>query len=641
MERLDRVAPGRDMSEAEAARPSETGPSTQHRILAVVIAVQAGWLVYLCSRGWFYQDDFTLLSQAVHQHLTLDYLKQPYNGHFAPGVRLLYWFLAHSSRLHYGPTIVLRVVLQAIATLLLFQLLVVVTASRTCAVTITAFYSASPLLVPGTLWLASSSNLLTAQVCVLIVYLAHIRHSKTGELRWSLVAGIALVVGVGFWEKTAVTSLLLVILSLGWLTAGSLGRRVMTLLRDWRGWLLTLAPLGAFTGYYFTHNYETSSQALPAHAAVHLVWLQWSHSLWPAVIGAPWHWASGGESFAAVADPALITVILGQCAFVILVIAGWRRTRWQGLIAWTLPIVAVVVGEVLVGIGRYADFGTIPALGFSYVFDLGVPLALAVALAWNGSALSRSDLAVLVPAPTEPSSDDAADSAPTRRSRRHLVAAGLACALLVASAAVSALTWTSRWHASPAKSYVATLLSSVHSLGSSANLYDTPVSLRVLPFISPDRNLSDLLAVTSARVTFDKGLPQPQFVEDSGRVVPASFLAVAQQHVAPNAFCPTLVKGVTSVTVPLKPRVGTNAYFLQIDYFEKRPALVTIKVADRHGRRIGVRGNSTVDFGLSLGVALLPLQSGQPASVTFSSSSPSASVCMSQVKIGEPVAATP
>lgn len=613
------------MSEPQCGGRVPSDIPIQHRLLVVVVALQAGWIGYLCSRGWFYQDDFTLLSQAVHRSLTLGYLKESFNGHLTPGVRLTFWILAHTSRLHYLPTIVLRVVLQALATVLLFWLTSTVSRSRTLALTITVVYCASPLLVPGTLWLASSTNLLPAQVCVLVVYLAHIAHARSGQLRWSLLAGVALLVGVAFWEKTAITSLLLVILTVGWLSNSSGFGRLTGLVRDWRGWLLTLGPLAAFSAYFFSNHYGTSNADLPAHAAVHLIWLQWSHSLWPAVIGAPWHWLSAGNTYTGVANPQLGTVIAGQCVFVVLVVLGWRRNRWRSLLAWTLPLVAVAGGEVLVGLGRYSTFGDLPGLQFSYAFDLAVPLALAVALALRG------------PSPVETPDAPAVD--PPRRPRLRVAAAVVVVSVVVACGVVSAQRWTNRWRESPAQTYVNTVLAGVQQIGPSANLFDTGVSPRVLPILSPNRNLSDLLALTDARVGFDRGLPQPQVVIDSGRIVPATFVSVAQQAVIPNAFCPTLVHGVTSVSVPLEPQPAPGAYFLRIEYFEQRPALVGVTVRDGNGHVVGIRGDSTVDFDARLGVVLLALEPGSPHVVTFSSDSDAASVCMSTVTIGSPVAA--
>jgi hypothetical protein len=607
----------------------------QYQLLAVVVALQAAWLAYLCSRGWFYQDDFTLLSQAVHHGLTVDYLKQPFNGHLTPGVRLAFWILARTSKLHYAPTIVLRVVLQAIATVLLFALIQQLSRSRTTALVVTAVYAASPLLVPGTLWLASSMNLLPAQVCVLVTYLAHLRHVETGKQRWSLVAGVALLIGTGFWEKTAVTAIVLVVLSVGWLTTGSLRHRTAEQFRDLPGWVLTLGPLALFTAYFFDNDYGSSASGLPVHVALHLIWLQWSHSLWAAVIGAPWQWLSDGVTYTGVADPRVVAIALGQVAFVALLVVGWWRNRWLGVLAWTLPLVAVAAGEVLIGIGRYAAFGDLVGLQFSYAYDLAIPVAIAVALALRRREQSPTAAAEPV-AMTR-------TTGMTHRWRTGLigVAGVTAVVVLIGSAAVSAVTWTNRWHHSPAKAYLDSILTGLHQIGPTANLYDTDISPRIVPIISRDRRLSDLLAVTDARVSFDQGPGQPQLVTDSGRIVPASFSAVARQVSAPNSFCPTLVKGSTSIAVPLAPVPPRGAYFLRIEYFQQRPALVRVVVRDVAGNPIGLRsGRPMVDFDQQLGVVVLALRTAAPQLVTFTSTTGGASVCMSKVALGVPVPAS-
>jgi hypothetical protein len=602
----------------------------QHRILVAVVLLQAGWLAYLCSRGWFYQDDFGYLSQAVHQPLTVGYLRQPINVHLAPGVRLIFWVLAHTSRLHYAPTIALRVILQAGATILLYRLITAVSESRSMALAITVIYGVSPLLVPGTLYLGASAQLLPAEIFVLIVYLAHLRHATSGSVRSSAVEGLAMLGAVAFWEKSGVTVLLLVILSLGWLSTGSIWHRIAGLFRDWRGWLLTLGPLVAFTAYYFTHNYASSVQSISFHAGAHLIWLQWGYSLWPAVIGAPWHWVSSGTTYISFAKPRLVTVILGQVAFGLFVIVGWYRSRWKGLLAWTLPIVAVVVGELLIAVGRYSTFGNLVAVQFDYVFDLALPVALAAALAFRGA----TPIAM-----ASPRAESAVGS--EAHPRLRLGACVALVALAVSSAVVSSVAWASRWHQNPAKTYVNNIVTGLQQIGPSANLFDSDVSLRVIPGISPDRSVSKLLSLTDAKVTYDSGSPQPQIVNNDGRIVPATFLSAAQQVAVANSFCPTLISGVTSQTVPFRPRVGANAYFLRIAYFERRPALVTITVKDANGKIVPVRGSPTVDFDQTLGVVFVPLQQGSPAEVSFTSTSEATNVCMSNVNVGEPVVAGP
>jgi hypothetical protein len=602
----------------------------QHRLLTVVVAVQAGWLIYLSSRGWFYQDDFALLAQAVHRGLTPGYLTQSVHGHLAPGVRLTFWVLAHTTRLQYAPTVALRVVLQAVATILLYRLLTVVSRSATVGLVVTAVYCASPLLVPGTLWLTTSTSLLPAQICVLVAYLACVQHADSGQLRWSALAGLALLVGVAFWEKAAVTAVLLVILSLGWLIPGRLRGRLWSLARDWRGWLLTLGPLAAFTVYFFVKGYGPANGNLAVHDALRLSWLQWSHSLWPAVIGAPWRWRSAGSGFVSVADPRPVTVILGQCAFAVLVVAGWRRNRWRSLLAWTLPLVSVVVGEVLVGLDRYGAFGDTLALKFSSTFDLAVPTALAIALALRRPSVERAT-------PTQVGGE-ILPSDPASPSRLRWLAGVTCVALLIGSGVVSAIAWTSRWHASPSKAYVDTVVAAADKLGGSANLFDTALPPEVVRPASPNHHLSDLFALTTATVAFNQGLPQPQIVTAAGRIVPGSFRRVARAPVT-NAFCPTLVKGVTHEIVHLEPAAPPGEYFLRIAYFEQRPALVTVTVRDRTGRVVPLRVDPTVEFDQQLGIALLPLSVGSPATVAFTSRSDATNICMSRVAVGAPVPA--
>jgi hypothetical protein len=597
-------------------------------VLAVVVTAQAGWLGVLQSRGWFYQDDFTFLSQASHHPLGWGYLTMPVNDHLTPGLRFVFWVFAHTSGLHYAPTIVVRVVLQAVATLLLYRLLVLASQSRWLAVAVTAGYAMSPLLVPGTLWLASSAELLPAQVFAILAYDAHIRHARTGRLEWSLLCGLVLLAGVAFWEKTGVTAVLLVILSVGWLTVGGLRQRATALIRDWLAWLVTLAPLAAFTIYFVSQGYGGSAHALTGHDGARLIWLQWGHGLWPALIGAPWRWLSTGNTFTGVANPAMVTIVLGQVAFVALAAAGWRRNRWRGLLVWILPAVSVGIGAVLVGLGRFQDFGTLSGLTFSYAFDLAVPTALACALALG----SRPPVtATAHPAP-----------APERSHARLAATAALVIVVaVVGSSVVSAVVWTERWHDSPARAYTDRLLAGTSRLGPTANLYDTAVSARVLPLISPDRYLSDLLSIGGGRTAFDGSETTPAVADPAGNIHRSRFLVVSAGSLTHNRFCSTLIRGRTTEEVVLKPTPPAGDYFLRLQYFQQDASTVTVTVLDRNGHRIATRTDPDVGLSGRLGLMLLPLVTSSPAAIRVTSRSAGTNVCLASIQVGAPVVASP
>jgi hypothetical protein len=584
-----------------------------------IIAGQAVWFAVLSSRGWFYTDDFQDMAQSLHRSLGPSYLLSPLNDHLTPGVRLVFWLTAHGIGLHYGPTIAVRVLIQAVTTLLLYRLLRLVSPSARLALGITAVYAFSPLLVPGTLWLTTALTLQIPQVATILAFDAHIRHVRTGSWRWSAASGLNLLIAASFWEKSGITAVLLVILSLGWLHTGRLHRRVWAALRDWRGWLLTLGPLVAFAAYDIASGTGKSATTLPVTAALRLTWLQWSQALWPSVIGGPWRWFALGSVYQSIARPGTVAIVIGECAFVLLAAVGWRRNRWAGVLAWLLPLVSVALGITLVGVGRYAQLNTLIATDFHYGFDLAIPTALAAAL-----SLART----AEPAP-------ARERSRWRSRARTLVAVGVGGAVL-ASCIVSAATWTQRWHVSPAHTYTSSVLASVRGLGPGATLYDTPVSPRVLPLIEGDRHLSNLLDLAGVHAHINNGPQPPQIIDDHGQARPANFFVAAVGHGTKNRFCPDALRGQQPLVVPLRGRVTPNEYFLRLTYFQNRPTQLRLSVTSATGKPIAVPA-SPLTLDPTLGQVVVRLGFGQPATLTLRGSSAATNYCLTKAELGVPL----
>jgi hypothetical protein len=610
-----------------------SGLTIQQRLFTLLVIVQAGWLVYLSHRGWFYQSDFTYLSQAAHQGLTGAYLRQPIDHHLAPGVRFLYWVMSRYSRLSYGPTITLRVILQGVATVLLFRLMTKVSSSSTAALVMTALYCASPLLIPGTLSLAASISVLPSQICVILAYDLRIRHAETDSLWYALGCGVSLLVGVLFWPKTIETAVLLIILSLGWLSDGGVRSRVWAQLRDWQGWVLTLAPPVAYAVYYLRHSGGPVDSA-PTHNLINLAWLQWSRTLWPAVIGGPWRWAWHQSIYTGAADPLVVTIVAGQVVFVGLVVAGWRRSGRRGLLAWTLPLAAVVIGELLVVSGRVGTFGSVSATEFRYSFDLAVPTAVAVALAFRRA-----------PAPDDASPELTGDqlvlTRPGRRRRLRPVAAAVGVLLIVSSSIATTWVWANRWHQSPTRTYVSAIVTHTLLRGTYANLYDTRISPDLRPFVTPNGRLSDLLAIDNVHPFFDVAIPEPALLDATGDLVPATFQSLASHQTRLKPACVSLLTKQTTVTVPVKPAVKAGYYFLRVDYFESAPAFVHMTVRDAAGHVIAPASSPSIYFGQKLGAILLPLMNGAPSSVSFTTNDDASGICLATVRIGVPIPAKP
>jgi hypothetical protein len=609
------------LTETLHARPSLSPhrPSRESAALLVIVSGQAVWFAVLSSRGWFYTDDFQDMAQSLHRSLGTSYLLSPLNDHLSPGVRLVFWLTAHGIGLHYGPTIAVRVLIQAVTTLLLYRLLRLVSPSARLALGITAVYAFSPLLVPGTLWLTTALTLQIPQICTILAFDAHIRHVRTGSWRWSAASGLNLLIAASFWEKSGITAILLVILSLGWLHTGGLHRRIWAAVRDWRGWLLTLGPLVAFAAYDIASGTGKSATTLPVTAALRLTWLQWSQALWPSVVGGPWRWFAIGSVYQSIARPGTVAIVIGECAFVLLAAVGWRRNRWSGLFAWLLPLVSVALGITLVGVGRYAQLNTLIATDFHYGFDLAIPTALAAAL-----SLARTG----PPAP-------ARERSPWRSRARTVVAVGVGGAVL-ASCIVSATTWTQRWHANPAHTYTATVLASVRALGPNATLYNTPVSPRVLPLIEGDRELSNLLDLARVHAHINNGPQPPQIIDDQGHARQANFFVAAVGHGTKNRFCPNALRGQQPLVVRLRGRVTPNAYFLRLTYFQNRPTQLRLSVTSSAGKTIAVPA-SPLTLDPDLGQVVIRLGFGQPATLTLQGSSAATNYCLTKAELGVPL----
>jgi hypothetical protein len=610
-------------------RPHSLTTAQKYRVaVAAVIAAQAGWLGALASRGWFYQDDFIFLSQATRRRFGWGYLSEPLNDHLVPGLRAAFWLMQHFLPFNHTATVWVRVILQAVATALLYLLLRTLTGRTRRNLYFLAVYSFSPLLVPGVMWLSTSANVLCAQIFVLTAYLCHVRHAVTRQLRWAALTGLSLLLATCFWEKSAVTAMLLVLLSLGWLTSGTARQRVAALVADWVAWLVTFGPLAAFVGYFVLGGYGSAGNSGSLRAAPRLAAFQWYKTVWPAAVGGPWRWYSNGGIYASLGNPTRTVEIIGQAAFALMLWLGYRRVGHRVWLAWSLPLVSVAVGMALVGLGRYALFGDLVPLGFSYAFDVAIPMVLAAALSLSAAAppgLPRKSVLDHASRPTQTGSSG--------RARRWPALVSLA---IIASSTFSTLTWVHRWGENPAPRYVHTLIQQVRAAGPGVNLYDTGVPLNVVPFVGERRDVSDILAIAGVPARFNQLDTDPQLVDDGGHLRPATLLIDAQTAVTPNKFCDNLIQGRTDRTLALTAPLTDNKYFVRISYFQNRETEIEVRVRDSAGKKIAAVGGDRIALTGTLGAHLIELSNGRPSTVEFSSLNAATNTCITETSVGVP-----
>jgi len=660
--------------------------------LAAVLLGQAVWCWWLCARGWFYQDDLSALDEADGRRLGWHFLTTPVNDHLVPGYRLMFWLQASVDPLGYQQTVVVRVLLQTVAVWLLHRLLVLLFGRRPGVPVLVALYAVNPLIVANLTWLTTAACLVPAEIAAILALDSHVRYTVTGQLRWAAAAGVALLAGMCFWEKTAIIGLVLPILSLGYLSSGPIRGRLADLIRHWRGWLLTAVPPLLFVGYFFGHHYGGSARGIGAGDLVGVIRTAWLRLVVPALFGGPWHWFDAGNAYVSWSSPTRTAVVVSQLAFAVLVVLGWRRTGARSLVGWSIPVLSVVLGTTLVSVGRFFAFGDLVAVTMRYSYDFALALVLGAGLALlptDAAAITGRALGGDPAVPARPTRRRAPWSGPGAAIGRRLgngrwagagrplgnagralgnagralgnagralgaarLAAGrrigagprtalaaAACLALLVSSAVSTLRFEHRWLQNPTKPYVDRLTSNLAKAGPAVNLYDTSVSNKVVPyFFGPTMHLSRLLGWTDAKVRFDQTDTAAMLVDQDGDLRAASLLPAAFGVLPPKQTCQVLAHGIGTWRVPLDTRLPYGEGFLHLEYFQQRAGTMTVQIEDASGRLQDPTTGGRVSFPVTLGAQLLRLPPTAAVAVVFRSESAATNICIGGIVIGAPFA---
>jgi hypothetical protein len=659
------------------------------RLAAALLAAQALVLAVVMSRGWFYNDDFALLMQASNRTPGWNYLKTPINDHLLPGLRMEFWLLRHSWPLNHPLTIGVRLLLQTGGTALLLLLLRTLAGRRRRVLLVTALYAFCPLVLTNSLWLTVALSLLPAQLLVLAALNAHVRHTATGELRWAVLAGLCLLGGALFWEKVAVSAVLLPILSLGYLHDGTTGQRLLASLRLWRGWLAAAVPIAAFTGYFLAAGYGGAATAVSPGDLTGVLWMQWSRLVGPSLLGGPWSWFKDPHVSLGYATAGTTVALLAQLGFVALVLLGIRLTGWKSLLAWSIPAAPLVLGTTLVALGRFAYFGQLIATTLRYGADLAAPLFLGLGLAimpTSAAAIRRRlapdtavDQQALVddspaqpavagrpavaedsaahpasvsqPTPEDPADQPVAAVGPgtgrlptdgwsgSRRPPVAVLVAGLAAVLWLLGSLLSVADFDRHWAANPTHRYVDTLTADIAEAGPGLNLYDSTVSQAVLPiFFGPRWHLSDFLPLTGRVPVFDAPATEPLLADDQGVLRPAVLVPAATREPPAGGLCAYLASGAGTWRIPLDQPAPDGDGFLRIDYLQPRPSTADVTVEDLSGGVHSPIPQRQVVFGYQLSHVTLRLPVTSVRAVIVRTKAPETHLCIGRLTVGAPFA---
>ncbi len=610
----------------------------------VIIAAQALWLGILMNRGWYFQADLANFAEATGRPLSWSYLSAPQGGHFVAPVRLIFWVLNRTVPLNYSVTIVLRLAGQALATVLLARLLVLMVGRRPIVIVALALYAFSPFLIQATLWLSASVGLIGAQLLLIAAVRNHLLYAVSRRLSRAVLTAGCVLGATLLSEQAAVTVLVLPILSLSYLSSGTAAHRVRETLACWREWLVIGIPMIGYVAYYFSGSggYGVAAHPLGIGNGLHLVRVELTNTIAPGLIGGPWRWFSAGDNYLGLSSPSPTTQALCVAAVLAVVALSVRAQGWRALVAWSLPVVVAIVGIVVVAIGRYEAFGIVIAQQFEHAYYAALPGALALCLAFGGLDLGRvrAEASGSSPRSSSPMAlDQVEEPAEPRHGTSHRWRFAMRCAVaaLLVSSIVSGVTYAQLWGRSPAHRYVTAVERSLREARPGTALYDTPVPTRIIP-LEARHYLSDVVGLTDTRADFSYTAAQPALMDGNGQIVPARFFVQTDVDLSAPAFCDFPVQGVTTVTRQFRATQRRNDWYLQISYFQQYASVVRVSLIDGDGtERLPTAGEREV-IPSGLGRMHLLFRGSSPAAVRIHAVSPATNLCITGASIGFPFA---
>ena len=560
-----RPAPTETDPPAETHSPAETAPAggTDPRtgsapassrpalgrgplLMACVFVVLAatGVRLWVAAAGWFYWDDLILHGLAArHAWPDPGLLFTDHDGHLMPGGMALVWLAAYLAPLDFRMPLLQIALLQLVSGAALTRMLWVVLPGRTVLLVPLTAALAIPLGLPAATWWAAALNALPLTAAMAWAVASMVLLARTGRTRHAVGAAMATALGLLFVEKALIVPAVAVVVLLGgwWTTSGTRADLLALWRRTRAAWLAQAVIVAVWAAIFLVvvgrlggrGSFGAAEGTRPGFGA--LVDHAYRLAVAPTLGGGPWRWDRWHPG-PPMADPPLAAVIAGAVACVAVLawsLATRRRTGaiWAG--AALYPLVAVV----LVAVGR-AGPDTAAEIVQTLRYHAELPVVLAAAAALALAAPRRAN----APRPTHAAHrpHDAATHGTATHPAVTLggwpAAGALGLVALLASSAVSTVTYRQTWAEQPSRDYVQPLLAALRDR--TEPLLDQDVPMEVLhPVTAPAHRLSTLLTGVPGVPEVGAWTREPVVIDARGTLRPADVVPGRTLPQGPEPGC--------------------------------------------------------------------------------------------------------
>lgn len=500
-----------------------------------VVVLAALVRVWVAAAGWFYWDDLILHSLAAgYSWPSPELLLTDHDGHLMPGGMALAWIAAHAAPLDFRMPLAQIGVLQLLAGTAYARMLWVLLRGRPVLLFPLIAGLTIPLGLPAGTWWAAALNVLPLIAASSWAVSEMVLLARTGRRRHAFRATLATVLGLLFVEKALVIPVIAAaVLLAGWWTAGGgrdelrdLWRRTRiawaaqaVIVVVWAGvFLVVVGRLGGRGGFGEAEGTRPGFLDLVAHT--------YRLAVLPTLGGGPWRWDRWHPG-PPMADPPAAAVVVGVLACVAVLAWSLLTRRHTGAI-WAGAALYPLISVVLVAAGRAGpDTAAEIVQTLRYHAELPVVLGAAAALALAAPRREASvpdDDSRAAPVPADPTPSDPTPADDSRRAPgtapTGAVVGALALVALLASSAVSTVTYRQVWAEQPSRDYAQPLLEALRERD--APMLDQDLPLEVLhPVTAPAHRLSTLLTGIPGMPEVGTWTPEPVIIDAQGTLHPA------------------------------------------------------------------------------------------------------------------------
>jgi hypothetical protein len=342
-------------------------------VCIVVVPVALAWR--FASHSYFFLDDLGHLYWAQHSQFSLSYAFDPAWEHLVPAYRLTYLALYKLAPMNWDAALAILVACHAISAVLFQRILTLLFGRAWWTYALVLAWAISVVYLPTFAWFSAGLHRIPAITATLASIHGYLCWRLTGRVPWLAWSLVAMIIGLGFHEKTVLVPLYLVLMRILLLDpTARLGDSLRSVRDEWRVWLLYATVSSAFILAYALGPYQRA-ETVPLGELLSYLGVFWAEGFTPMLLGVhvPQYGHTGWDE---------IVIVVGQLALVGLV--AWsvarRRSAWR---AWAFLILAVVA-NMLILIGRVAQLGPDTAAYLVYYYTesaLFVPFAVAFAFA--------------------------------------------------------------------------------------------------------------------------------------------------------------------------------------------------------------------------------------------------------------------